>query len=235
LNRAAAGRVATVSGAGGVTVNYQYEHPLGLLTGKGYNGIGLSYSYDDAGRIRGVSDGTRSLEYTSRTPGGLPLQAQYRTGAENPLTAAWTYDALWNVAVMQYARGAEVLDAIQAAHDRCGHRTSLAVAPTGESFSYGYDAAWRLTSEVRTLVARRPLGFGIAFAGFALDHRPASALMGALVVRCSVILGSSGRPAGGSGVRTPGTKDEGRFNPWQRRSASAWKRTTTSSWTSRPR
>ena len=73
------GRVTNVSG-GGVNVAYQYNHPQGKMTAKTYNNITLNMTYDQASRLQELSDGTNTMTYTSRSPGGLPLAAVYSNG-----------------------------------------------------------------------------------------------------------------------------------------------------------
>ena len=141
------GRVAACGGAA-----YEYGHPLGLLTRKTYGGVTLNYAYDEAGRLASSTDGTNSITYTARTPGGLPVAAEYSAGGEAAAIAVqWGYDGNWNLHWLSYRRGGETLSDFSITNDAVGRRTRLEIAPTGEAFDYRYDGASRLWQETRTL------------------------------------------------------------------------------------
>ncbi|MCY3019680.1 MAG: hypothetical protein NTW87_11710 [Planctomycetota bacterium] len=137
-----AGRVASCGWAA-----YAYGNPLGLLTRTSYGGVNLDYGYDDAGRMASITDGTNSLTYTERTPGGLPKAAQYGNG----ITRTWGYDANWNLNKLAYKKDTETLAEFSVLNDAYGRRRALDIVPTNEHFVYDYDAASRLKQELRTL------------------------------------------------------------------------------------
>jgi len=108
----------------------------------------LNYNYDDAGRMLSISDGTNSMTYTQRSPGGLPRRAAYSSGMQ----VSWDYDAQFNLSALTYANANGTnLTKFNSVNDRFGKRRSLTVLPTGEHTNYEYDAAMRLARENRAV------------------------------------------------------------------------------------
>src|ERR1043165_3183935 len=138
----ARGRIAS-SSAGEV---FEYNHPLGLMTKKGYADINLTYTYN-GGLLSGISDGVRGVSF-ARSAAGL-LQSETYSGAN--IVKSYAYNNNLDITGLNYTKNGSMLAGFGISYAAPGRRQSLSISPTGEQIAYGYDGGLRLSSEKRSL------------------------------------------------------------------------------------
>lgn len=147
----AQGRTTGMSIAGGQSISYTYD-PVGNRASMTTPAGTTTYGYDDAFRLTSVTDPqtqTTTLTYNA-------VNSLTRISYPNGVFADHTYDnrdGLTNI--VQYSDPQFPLASYAYTLDGVGNRTGV-VEGDGTSLTWGYDAAYRLTSEQR-LVSGTPV------------------------------------------------------------------------------
>ena len=141
----ALGRLASEKGpfsTNAVTATYD-EH--GRMTGVSFGSYSVSYSIDGKGRITGISapEGGYSFAYSSN--GFKRTLVTYPNGVKE----ARGYDALTRMTNLVYKKWLTTLLSIDYRHDN-GDRRTNEFWSTGRNLTYGYDRAHQLLSAVST-------------------------------------------------------------------------------------
>lgn len=138
--------ITVVDSKAGKTISYSYD-AAGRRIGRQVTGHpNATYAYDAAGRLIQLQiDGT-GVYFCSRDPNGRVTEVDRPGG----MKSRWTYDLRGDVAQVQHVlQGGAILAQYDYARDSRRRLTGLTES-NGNGATLAYDAASRLTSEIRT-------------------------------------------------------------------------------------
>jgi RHS repeat-associated protein len=132
------------SSGNGSAVDYSYD-PAGNRVAVDVNGASLvSYSYDDASRLAGITHGAMSFGF-----GYDNVDRRMSLTYPNGITTAYEFDALSRLTHLTAAKQATLVEQVLYGYNAASERTSKTLPEFTES--YGYDASSRLTTARRSL------------------------------------------------------------------------------------